>query len=177
MNRTSRDEIFFNEIYEHTFNNLRKYIVRRCNDPLLVDDVLQEVYLEAYRHIEDLKRHENSVGWIYKTAENKVKKLNNVYYKLIANETAYNKGIEEISKDNDIESPYIIYEEYRRILKEDEYNLLMKKYCDGYSHSDLARMTGTTVAGSKMRMSRIIKKLQRNIKIRTFLFLIVCSLS
>lgn len=106
-----------------------------------------------------------------------MKKLNNVYYKLIANETAYNKGIEEISKDNDIESPYIIYEEYRRILKEDEYNLLMKKYCDGYSHSDLARMTGTTVAGSKMRMSRIIKKLQRNIKIRTFLFLIVCSLS
>lgn len=62
MNRTSRDEIFFNEIYEHTFNNLRKYIVRRCNDPLLEDDVLQEVYLEAYRHIEDLKRHENSVG-------------------------------------------------------------------------------------------------------------------
>lgn len=168
MNKENWKEEFFNEIYDTTFYNLRKYIRRRCNDPTLVDDVLQEVYLEAFRHIDDLRTHENSIGWIYKTAENKIKKLNSINFKLITNEIAYDERIEDIP-DKNSESDYILYEEYKEILLEDEYDLLIKKYLDGYSPSDLAEMTGTTVAGSKMKLSRIIKKLKNNLKADLFL--------
>lgn len=161
--KAEEKEKFFNEIYNNTFYNLRNYIRRRIINISMVDDVLQEVYLEAFRHIDVLQAHENSVGWIYKTAENKIKKLNSVYKKHTTHEIAYDKTVESRS-DEDIESNYIVYEEYRKILLDDEYDLLIKKYVDGYSNLELANMTGKTAAGNKMRLSRIIKKLKKILK-------------
>lgn len=163
MDKTREKEEFFNKIYDSTFYNLRNYVRRRCINPCMVDDILQEVYLEAFRHIENLETHKNYIGWIYKTAENKVKKLNYKYNKYASCEMADKEVIENIPADKE-ESDYVLYEEYRKVLLEDEYDLLMKKYRDGYSHQDMAQMTGNTVAGNKMRMSRIIKKLKQALK-------------
>ena len=52
-------------------------------------------------------------------------------------------------------------EEYRTALREDEYEILIKKYVEGYSHKDLAQVSGSSVAGSKMKLSRIINKLKK----------------
>lgn len=165
--KAEEKEKVFNKIYNNTFYNLRMYIRRRSINIFIIDDILQEVYLEAFRHIDVLQIHENSVGWIYKTAENKIKKLNSFYTKYAIHEIAYDKTVESVS-DEDIELNYIVYEEYRKILLEDEYDLLIKKYVDGYSNLDLALMTGNTVAGSKMRISRIVKKLKKILKTYVF---------
>ncbi len=65
----------------------------------------------------------------------------------------------------------ILCAEYRKILSEDEYDLVMKKYIHGYTHQDLAQMTGNSVGGNKMKISRIIKKLEHNLKMKGFLLL------
>ena len=39
-------------------------------------------------------------------------------------------------------------------------NTLIKKYDEGYSHKELADMTGSSVAGCKMKLSRIVRKLK-----------------
>lgn len=41
----------------------------------------------------------------------------------------------------------------------------MKRYNEGYSHREIAEMTGKTVASSKMKISRIIKKLKSKLSI------------
>ena len=76
--KKKQDE-FFTGIYNETYNDLGKFVSRRTRNPGMSEDILQEVYLEAFRHLDDLKTHENPVGWIYKTAYNKIKKMNSIY--------------------------------------------------------------------------------------------------
>lgn len=164
MTRKQKREDFFNKLYNESFYNLRMYVRKQICDSSMVDDVLQEIYYEAFRHIEDLMIHENYIGWLYKTAENKIKKLNNVYYKHIKYEMAFDEIYENLASIND-ESDIVLFDEYRKILSEDEFNLIMMKYGEGYTHQELAKMTGNTVAGNKMKISRIIKKLKSKLKI------------
>ena len=81
MNKTRKEKEFFEEIYNTTFAGLRKFVTYRCTNSALVDDILQEVYIEVFRHINQLREHENIAGWVYKTADNKTKKLNKVYHR------------------------------------------------------------------------------------------------
>ena len=170
MTKKQQIEKYFNEIYNESFYYLIMYVKKRSCDPAMVDDILKEVYYEAFRHIEDLMTHENDIGWLYKTAANKIKKLNNAYYKRTMYETTFEGCYENLVSMND-EFDIILCAEYRKILSEDEYDLVMKKYIHGYTHQDLAQMTGNSVGGNKMKISRIIKKLERNLKMKGFLLL------
>ena len=161
MKKVESDKEFFLKIYDLTIYGLRRYISYKSADPALIDDILQEVYLEVFRHMDDLKNHENIEGWVYKTAENKTKKINAVYYKYYNNKTTIEEKVfyEENSLIELIQS-----DEYQSILTEDEFLLLMMKYEAGYSHREIARMNNITEANSKMKLSRILKKLKDNVK-------------
>ncbi len=164
MKNNRKMEDYFNQLYLNTYQGLRRYVQRMSADGEMVDDIMQEVYLEAFRHIDDLVTHENSIGWLYKTAEYKTKKLNNIYYKYISHETEYEEGMSDYLGKEDI-SDLLMFDEYKKLLHEDEYDLLMKRYNEGYSHREIAEMTGKTVASSKMKISRIIKKLKSKLSI------------
>lgn len=155
--KKKQDE-FFTEIYNETYNSLGKFVSRRARDPGMAEDILQEVYLEAFRHLDDLKAHENPVGWIYKTAHNKITKMNSIYNRHAYYEIGLEEGADQEIWDH---SELVELEEYRTALREDEYELLIKKYVEGYSHRDLAQMSGNSVAGSKMKLSRIVSKLKK----------------
>ena len=94
---------------------------------------------------------------IYKTAENKTKKLNEIYYKYYHHKSGLE---EEITYEERALTELIQGEEYQSILTEDEFLLLMMKYKEGYSHSEIAKMRNITEASSKMKLSRIMKKLK-----------------
>lgn len=57
-------------------------------------------------------------------------------------------------------------------MKEDEYELLMKKYRDEYRYKDIAQITGSSVEASKIRMHRILEKLRNSLN-KTLVFFIV----
>ena len=163
MKDTPAKDEFFNQIYDTTFPRLQKFVQYRSNDSGMVDDILQEVYLEVYRHLDDLKTHENILGWLYKTAGNKTKKLNSIYTRHLVRETSleYYGNLPEPVMEPELNT----LDEYTSILKEDEIHLLLMRYQEGYSHKDLAEIFGITVGNSKMRLSRIIHKLRRYLKI------------
>lgn len=150
----------FNIIYDETYYNLRRFVKKRSPNCTIIDDILQEVYLEVFRHIDNLKMHENYIGWIYKTADNKIKKLNSDYDYFFLHEIYFDEG-KALESTNEYE--FTDFEKYRKVLKEDEYELLIMKYNKGYSHKELAKITGRSVAGSKMKLFRIIKKLRKTI--------------
>ncbi len=160
MKKVQEDNDLFKRIYDRTFVRLRKFVIYKAVNSSLVDDILQEVYLEAFRHMDKLKEHENIEGWIYKTAENKTKKLNEIYYKYYHNKSGLE---EEITYEERALTELIQGEEYQSILTEDEFLLLMMKYKEGYSHSEIAKMRNITEASSKMKLSRIMKKLKDSI--------------
>ena len=118
--------------------------------------------LETFRHIEVLSTHENQVGWIYKTAEYKIKKLNEVYDRNMSRELSV----------TDFEEPFI-EDHAETIIHLDEFALAMKKYVEGYSYKEIGQLTGNTESGSKMKISRLIEKRRKNIgELSNKLFLI-----
>lgn len=160
------DEEFFNKIYDDTYIGLKRFIRRKSKNPVMVEDILQEVYLEVFRHLNELKKHENIIGWVYKTADSKTRKLNEIYNRYLIREMAvedWNGAVE----GNDV-FEIIRLEEYKAVLKEDEFMLLMLKYNAGYSHKEVAEITGITEGNSKMKLSRIIKKLRKYITMPFF---------
>lgn len=173
MNKVQKDKEFFEEIYNTTFIGLRKFVVYRCTNPALVDDILQEVYIEVFKHIDQLREHENIVGWVYKTADNKTKKLNEVYNKYYNHKTELEEwnltyeenGLAEIIQTN----------EYQSILSEDEFLLLMMKYKEGFSHQEIAKIKNITENNSKMKLSRIIRKLKNGIELQIILAIILLN--
>ena len=40
---------FFNKIYDESFPKLRKFVAIKCSDPVYLQDILQEIYLDYYR--------------------------------------------------------------------------------------------------------------------------------
>ena len=154
-------KILFQELYDKTYTNLRRFVQCSSRSPLIVDDILQEIYLETFRHINELSTHENQIGWIYKTAEYKIKKLNEVYDRNISREISCADFEEPFIEDNTEDIGKL--DEYKQILKEDEFALVMKKYAEGYSYKEIGQMTGNTESGSKMRIARLVEKLRKNI--------------
>lgn len=160
MNKKEQ-ELLFQKLYEQTYTGLRRFVQCRSRNLHMVDDILQEIYLETFRHIEDLAVHENQVGWIYKTAEFKIKKLNEIYDRNASRELSNTEFFEPLSENNTEEM--IKLDEYRRILKEDEFALVMKKYAEGYSYKEIGQMIGNTESGTKMKIIRLIKKLRNSV--------------
>ena len=173
MKKVKKEKEFFEEIYNTTFTGLRKYVMYRCINPVLVDDILQEVYIEVFRHIEQLREHENIVGWVYKTADNKTKKLNEVYHRYYSNKM----NIEErnLIYEENVLAEIIQTNEYQSILDEDEFLLLTMKYKKGYSHQEIAKIKNITESNSKMKLSRIIKKLKNGIELQIILVIILLN--
>lgn len=161
MNKKVRDELF-RKLYDQTYTGLRRFVQYRSRNIHMVDDILQEIYLEMYRHIDELAVHQNQTGWIYKTAEFKIMKLNEIYDRNATRELGSQDFAEPLT--NDDTEGIIQREEYRQILKEDELALVIKKYVEGYSYKEIGQMTGNTEAGSKMKIMRLVKKLRKNIR-------------
>ncbi|WP_289501740.1 sigma factor-like helix-turn-helix DNA-binding protein, partial [Faecalibaculum rodentium] len=55
------------------------------------------------------------------------------------------------------------FEEFQSILSPEEYDLFLKKYRDGLPYQALAKITHTSVSGSRARLSRIKKKLRKHL--------------
>lgn len=157
------NEKFFNDMYQKTICPLKSYTMKHSCHPDFVDDILQEVYLEAFRHIQILRTHENHIGWLYKTAEYKILKFNKRYYENAAHETGYSETETAGLFFTSEEPAAARFEEFQSILSPEEYDLFLKKYRDGLPYQALAKITHTSVSGSRARLSRIKKKLRKHL--------------
>lgn len=161
MNKKVQEELF-RKLYDQTYAGLRRFVQYRSRNLHMTDDILQEIYLEMFRHIDELAVHQNQIGWIYKTAEFKIMKPNEIYDRNASREAGNTDAAEPLM--DDYTERIIQLDEYRRILKEDEFALVIRRYIEGYSYKEIGQMTGNTEAGSKMKISRLITKLRKNIR-------------
>ena len=136
-------------------------------------NLLQEVYIEVFKHIDQLREHENIVGWVYKTADNKTKKLNEVYNKYYNHKTELEEW--NLTYEENGLAEIIQTSEYQSILSEDEFLLLMMKYKEGFSHQEIAKIKNITESNSKMKLSRIIRKLKNGIELQIILAIILLN--
>lgn len=153
-------ETFFTRVYSEMYGEIHRYIIRITKDNRIIEDIVQETFFEAYKKINLLIEHENYRGWIYKTARYKALKLSNRIHNWDGKQVAMmNAEIQEIGKQDEYDC--VTFADYKEILTNKEFDLLMKHYVEGFTLVEIANQEHINVGASKMRMNRIIKKLRR----------------
>jgi RNA polymerase sigma-70 factor (ECF subfamily) len=64
------DRAEFSRLVEATSAKMYRLAVKMLNNPLDAEDVLQETYLKAYRHLKDFDGRSSLSSWLYRIATN-----------------------------------------------------------------------------------------------------------
>ena len=137
------------------------YVSSLTDDPALVDDVCQEAFIEAYRHLSELRRDESFPAWIRTIARNRVFAIARQRQREPALGAQVLAGLEEIFSAVDRHSgeSFAVKVNALRACFE-ELPLVMRDCCrqhyfDGLRVSDIADKLGQS-------LSAILKRLQRS---------------
>lgn len=159
----------FNNIYNTTYRSTLKFIVLHCGEIEDVNDLLQDTYLEVFKHVKKkkLKSIEDIQAYTIGIAKNVVRKHYKTKYKAISSQIEY---IEEIISDSDIdvELQFITKDNVEKIWDYiQNKNILVKKifYCYYYLDmkiSDIAKELQLNESTTKNYLYRTIKELQKN---------------
>lgn len=164
---TKRNEQFFNQLYTESYPLLKRYAISKIGTSE-AEDALQETYYQAYRNINLLASHPNPIGWLMLTCKNILKKhLAKQEKRFGATFLGDSEDILQNIPTMDNYDP-LYMEELRKILSDDNYFLLVKKYVEGYSIEELAKQLNITDGACKMRLKRAKKEARKKLK---FIFL------
>ncbi len=141
----------FNMAYRYTY------------DRATAEDLLQEIFIKVFTHIEDVRRTETFTGWIYRIA------LNTCYSHLRGKKIELQKNVPladvegalhapgESESSNDVRRP--LDEAIARLpvkLKE----IFLLHDVQGFKHEEIARMLGLSVGTSKSQLFKARLKLR-----------------
>lgn len=160
---TKKDETFFNQLYTESYPLLKRYAINKIGASE-AEDALQETYYQAYRNINLLASHPNPTGWLMLTCKNILKKHLAKQEKRFG--TTFSGNAEDILQNIPTTDNYdpLYMEELKKILADNDYFLLVKKYVEGYSIEELAKQLNITDGACKMRLKRAKKEARKKLK-------------
>ncbi len=158
MRRKTKDE-FIRELFDEMYENLCFYVFKRYRDRDFAEDVVQETFLEAYRHADKLMTHPQPKAWLYVTAKNLTMKFARRRGMLYPIEDDYLL----VCRDDEGYGEIELAESIKSSVGETEYNMFRDYYANGYSSEEVAKRYDANKGGIRMRMSRMKKKLENDI--------------
>lgn len=138
-----------NQWYEQYRTGIFRYILSITHDPILAEDVLQDTFVQLI--VGGIRFDPGKEqAWLYKVARNRcydiLKKNKRSQEQLIPPPTVLGNNWEFL----EMISP----------LTAAEQEIVTLKIVAGFSHKEIAKVTGSTVAASKKRYERAIQKLR-----------------
>lgn len=158
------NEDFIMMLSRRYYQPLYHYARKICHDRTIAGDIIQETFLIAYQKAGELQNHENIAGWLYQTARYRILHYmeETLYYEelsSIAETVSDNTGFEDRSI-----ARLDLYPELARQLNPQDLRLIIRHYEEGYNYKELAEEYQTTPDSIKMRVQRIRRQLQRNLR-------------
>ena len=150
-------EVFYNKICLEMYNKITKFVRYYVHDERIIDDIVQETFIEAYNHIDELVEHPNYKGWLYNTAKYKAKNICVSQQRRDCLQVANVDKIENAIYDNYED---LFFLELKKKLRPKDYHIIELKFKYGYTYEEIAKSEQISVGACKMRMNRIIKKLR-----------------
>ncbi len=158
MNQETKEK-FFNSLYIEMYPKMNNFVYRICKDAAFTEDVVQETFWEACRKIDVVMAHGEPRAWLYITLKNKMMKMGKKRNTLYPVEDEYFAASAEEDIYRDIE----LAESIKSSVGERDYNLLCDYYVNGYSSAEVAEKYHLDKGGMRMRISRLRKKLEKEI--------------
>jgi len=148
---------FLEKLYIEHAEWLHSLARRHLNNYELARDVVQEVFLIAQTKIDDLIVHENPVGWLclttYYAADRERRKLCHKDVPL----AEHDHTMQFAQPDIEPRLAELLPDDFG----DDEKKLLVLRYEEEYSYSEIADLCDMSQANCRQKMSRLRKKLKK----------------
>ena len=140
-------DTFFDKLYLENFKQLFKYAYRMTCEKNLAEEIVQEAFMEAYRKIDRLSKHENPIGWLYVTVRNITKSYLREYLSIKKLLSLDDNEIAAADEENE-ELLLLNY------VNEEEAKIIMKYYVEKKSLDEISKEYGISLSACKMRLKR-----------------------
>lgn len=160
-------DAFIENLYRDFFTHLWSYAKAALEDPELAQEVVQDTFHEAVQHIDTLMAHANPKGWLMVTLKKKImhsrRSISRYTLHFISLDSDF-KFIDHVLASED-PAPINVRDtlkELRRVLSEEEWNLLRRVTLEKQPYKNVAEELGITVWACQKRIERIRRKLKKN---------------
>lgn len=158
----------FSEIFDATYDRLFLYILKRCGDYALAQDIVSETYLKALKNLHRFEdRGKPMIAWLYRIACNE---LTNYFrktskYRCIELEQClelrdYRSNQVEQYKLQERERDYIQLRKALAQLPALDQTIVSLRFFEEKTIPEIADITEHKVGTIKSRLSRALKKMQ-----------------
>ena len=159
-------DTFIEKLYREFFTQLWIYAKAELEDPEQAQEVVQDTFHESVRHIDILMSHDNPKGWLMEVLKKKIMHARRSMNRYILHFISLDSDLEFTDPVLSAEDPapnnvHDTLKEIRRVLSEEEWDLLRKITLENQPYKNVAKELGITVWTCQKRIERIRKKLKQ----------------
>lgn len=159
-------DAFIEKLYHEFFTQLWIYTKAALGDPEQTQEVVQDTFHEAVRHIDILMAHDNPKGWLMDALKKKIMHARRSMNRYILRFISLDSDLEFTDPVLSVEDPapnnvQDTLREIRRVLSEEEWDLLRKITLEKQPYKNVAEELGITVWTCQKRIERMRKKLKQ----------------
>lgn len=163
----SGDRAAFEQLYRRHRDRVYGLVWRLAGgDAALAEDLLQEAFVRAWRKLDSFRGDSRFGTWLHRLAVNVALSDRRIRIRQARRETALEGAVERtVYGDPDVRAPWQMDLE-RAIgkLPERARTVLVLYDVEGYSHAEIADMTGMAVGSSKAQLHRARKLVQKELE-------------
>lgn len=140
-------------IWKEFSEKLRSFIAKRVKDPMLAEDILQDVFLKIHTNLGHLKNFSKLKSWIYQVTRNAIID----YYRSRRINSELPENLAEPEEDSRLNASQKLAGSLKEMIKllPPQYReaLLLTEF-GGMKQADLAKKLGISISGAKSRVQR-----------------------
>lgn len=154
------------ELYDLFVDKIYRFIFFKINNQEEAQDLTADVFLRVWQYIQEKKKVGNFKALLYQVAKNRVID----YYRQksrsdVLTDEEILKEIEDVRSDDfikeiEIKSEIKSLESFLKQLKAEYQEVLLLKYVEGYSNSEIAKILDKSVSNVRVLAHRALKILQ-----------------
>lgn len=170
----------FQEIYDGFIPNLHAYGAKLAPGFELLDDCIQELFLELYTHRKNLKTPENLEFYLLKSLRrivfHKIKKENR-FINLEENLTKsflFDLELDNYENDNFLQEKIEVVKSALAELTTSQREILYLKFYNNLNYSEIGDLLGVRPDSAKKQVYRIIERLRTDLTSRILSLFTVC---
>ena len=156
----AEEQAYFQELFQSHYSALTSYACQLGFPREAAEDYVQDVFLAAIRHIEDIRRCANPRGYLQQILKNVIGyRLRSLRYALALQQRLRERElVQGDAPPGDGLPPEALY---RGAIADEDLRLLLRFYLDGWSQKELAGELGISENAVKMRLKHARERLRR----------------
>ena len=157
----SEEQAFFQELYQKHYKALFSYAFHLGVGREAAEDYVQDAFLTALRHVDDVKSSPNPRGYLQQVLKNGIGyQLRCMRYAVNLRKKLQERELPPVA-DEPCGDPLPPETLFRGAVSDEELRLLIRFYLEGWSQKELAGELGISLNACKKRIQRAKERLRR----------------